>query len=38
MPLALPGTIASDWDVVVVGAGLAGALAAQGLARRGVRV
>ena len=36
--LALPGTIASDWDVVVVGAGLAGALAAHGLARRGVRV
>jgi len=38
MPLALAGTIASDWDVVVVGAGLAGALAAHGLARRGVRV
>jgi flavin-dependent dehydrogenase len=29
---------ASDWDVVVVGAGLAGSLAAHGLARRGVRV
>ncbi len=27
-----------DWDVVVVGAGLAGSLAAHGLARRGVRV
>jgi 2-polyprenyl-6-methoxyphenol hydroxylase-like FAD-dependent oxidoreductase len=38
MPLALPGTIASDWDVVVIGAGLAGALAAHGLARRGVQV
>jgi len=30
--------LAPDWDVVVVGAGLAGALAAHGLARRGVRV
>jgi flavin-dependent dehydrogenase len=29
---------APDWDVVVVGAGLAGSLAAHGLARRGVRV
>ena len=29
---------APDWDVVVVGAGLAGGLAAHGLARRGVRV
>jgi flavin-dependent dehydrogenase len=29
---------AADWDVVVVGAGLAGSLAAHGLARRGVRV
>jgi flavin-dependent dehydrogenase len=28
----------ADWDVVVVGAGLAGSLAAHGLARRGVRV
>ena len=30
--------LAPDWDVVVVGAGLAGALAAHGLARSGVRV
>lgn len=29
---------APDWDAVVVGAGLAGSLAAHGLARRGVRV
>ena len=38
LPLSPPLPIASDWDVVVVGAGLAGALAAHGLARRGVRV
>ena len=38
LPLSPPLAIASDWDVVVVGAGLAGALAAHGLARRGVRV
>ena len=37
-PLTQPLPIAFDWDVVVVGAGLAGALAAHGLARRGVRV
>ncbi len=35
-PLPLP--IAPSWDVVVVGAGPAGTLAAHGLARRGVRV
>ena len=38
LPLSPPMPIASDWDVVVVGAGLAGALAAHGLAGRGVRV
>jgi 2-polyprenyl-6-methoxyphenol hydroxylase-like FAD-dependent oxidoreductase len=37
-PETVPLPIASDWDVVVIGAGLAGALAAHGLARRGVQV
>ncbi|PZU98517.1 MAG: hypothetical protein DCF24_10840, partial [Cyanobium sp.] len=37
-PDPLPLQIAPCWDVVVVGAGPAGALAAHGLARRGVRV
>lgn len=37
-PEPLPWQIAPCWDVVVVGAGPAGALAAHGLARAGVRV
>ena len=37
-PDPLPLQIPTSWDVVVVGAGPAGALAAHGLARRGVRV
>ena len=37
-PEPLLEQIATCWDVVVVGAGPAGALAAHGLASRGVRV